>query len=79
MQLLVEQTFATIAVILAAMGALALVETLAPLHARGHWGRAHLKPNLALTLITLATNTLLHDAMLAVIRDFERGRLQRTP
>jgi myo-inositol-1(or 4)-monophosphatase len=27
----------------------------------------------------LATNTLLHDAMLAVIRDFERGRLERTP
>jgi myo-inositol-1(or 4)-monophosphatase len=27
----------------------------------------------------LATNTLLHDAMLAVIRDFQRGRLERTP
>jgi myo-inositol-1(or 4)-monophosphatase len=27
----------------------------------------------------LASNTLLHDAMLAVIRDFERGRLERTP
>jgi myo-inositol-1(or 4)-monophosphatase len=26
----------------------------------------------------LASNTLLHDAMLAVIRDFERGRLERT-
>jgi len=27
----------------------------------------------------LASNTVLHDAMLAVIRDFERGRLERTP
>jgi myo-inositol-1(or 4)-monophosphatase len=27
----------------------------------------------------LATNTLIHDAMLAVIRDFQRGRLERTP
>ena len=27
----------------------------------------------------LASNTLLHDAMLAVIRDFEHGRLERTP
>ena len=27
----------------------------------------------------LATNTLLHDPMLAVIRDFQRGRLERTP
>jgi myo-inositol-1(or 4)-monophosphatase len=27
----------------------------------------------------LATNTRIHDAMLAVIRDFRRGRLERTP
>ena len=27
----------------------------------------------------LATNGRLHDAMLEVIRDFERGRLERTP
>jgi myo-inositol-1(or 4)-monophosphatase len=27
----------------------------------------------------LATNMLLHDPMLAVIRDFQRGRLERTP
>ena len=27
----------------------------------------------------LASNSLLHDAMLAVVRDFERGRLERTP
>ena len=27
----------------------------------------------------LATNGRIHDAMLEVIRDFERGRLERTP
>jgi sterol desaturase/sphingolipid hydroxylase (fatty acid hydroxylase superfamily) len=49
-------SLSTIGVLLAAMVLLSLVEALIPLHARGPEGRAHLGPNLALTLITFATN-----------------------
>jgi len=49
------------------MGALALVETLVPLHARGRAGRAHLGPNLALTFLTFATNLFLNVALLGVV------------
>jgi sterol desaturase/sphingolipid hydroxylase (fatty acid hydroxylase superfamily) len=57
----------TVAAILAAMGAVALIETAIPLHARGRWNRAHLGPNLALTFITFATNVGLNAALLLTL------------
>jgi sterol desaturase/sphingolipid hydroxylase (fatty acid hydroxylase superfamily) len=59
--------FSTIAVILAAMTVLALIETLVPLHARGRWSRTHLWPNLALTFLTFGTNLILNAALLATV------------
>ena len=67
---------ATVALLIsAAMGVVALMEVLVPLHPRGHWNRAHLKPNLALTLLTFATNTFLNAGLLMLVmwlesRDF---------
>ena len=52
-------TLSSTGVILAAMAALAAVEVVIPLRARGAKGRAHLAPNLALTFIAFATNALL--------------------
>jgi sterol desaturase/sphingolipid hydroxylase (fatty acid hydroxylase superfamily) len=60
-----QSTLSTIGLILAAMAVIAAIETLIPLHARGRWGRAHLAPNLALTLLTFATNALLNTGLLA--------------
>jgi len=57
----------TIGSLLAGMALLAAVETLAPLHARGHWNRAHLAPNLALALLTFATNLLWNAGVIALI------------
>jgi sterol desaturase/sphingolipid hydroxylase (fatty acid hydroxylase superfamily) len=57
----------TIAAILAVMAVLALVETLIPLHARGRWHRAHLVPNLTLTLITFATNVFLNTGLVLLL------------
>ncbi|HSJ97471.1 MAG TPA: sterol desaturase family protein [Myxococcota bacterium] len=51
----------------AAMALVALAETVVPLHARGHWGRAHLGPNLALTALALGTNLLLNAALLVAL------------
>lgn len=62
-----ESTFATIGGLLAAMAALALLEAVIPLHARGRWSRAHLAPNLALTFVTFATNLFLNAALLALL------------
>jgi sterol desaturase/sphingolipid hydroxylase (fatty acid hydroxylase superfamily) len=56
-------TLFTIGAILAAMAALAALETAIPLHARGRSGRAHLGPNLALTFLSFATNALLGGAL----------------
>jgi sterol desaturase/sphingolipid hydroxylase (fatty acid hydroxylase superfamily) len=53
-----QGTLSSIGGILAAMAALALVEAAIPLRKRGRWSRAHLAPNLALTLVTFATNAL---------------------
>jgi sterol desaturase/sphingolipid hydroxylase (fatty acid hydroxylase superfamily) len=53
----------TIGAILVAMAALASIETLVPLHARGPWNRAHLRPNLALTSITFGTNVFFNAAL----------------
>lgn len=60
-------SLSTVGGILAAMAAIALLEALVPLHARGRWGRAHLAPNLALTAITFATNLLLNAALVALV------------
>jgi sterol desaturase/sphingolipid hydroxylase (fatty acid hydroxylase superfamily) len=60
-------TLPTIAAILAAMAVVSLIEVLVPLHARGHWHRAHLKPNLLLTLLTLATNTFLNAGLVLLV------------
>ena len=53
--------------ILAAMAAVALLEAAIPLRARGRWNRAHLGPNLALTFVAFATNTLFGAALLAAL------------
>jgi sterol desaturase/sphingolipid hydroxylase (fatty acid hydroxylase superfamily) len=65
----------TVVMVLAAMGALALVEIMVPLHARGFWNRAHLRPNLTLTFIAFATNLVMNAVLLALLvwveaRDF---------
>ena len=60
-------TTTTIATILAAMAVVALAETVIPLRARGRWSRAHLGPNLALTFITFATNTILNSALVLAL------------
>jgi sterol desaturase/sphingolipid hydroxylase (fatty acid hydroxylase superfamily) len=54
---------ASIGLILLVMALVAAIEALIPLHARGRWGRAHLWPNLALTVITFATNLVLNAGL----------------
>lgn len=58
-----QTTLSSIALILAAMAALSLLEALIPLRARGAWNRAHLGPNLALTFITFSTNAVFGSAL----------------
>lgn len=57
----------TIGVLLGAMALVAVVEAIVPLHARGRWHRAHLAPNLALTLVTFATNGVFNAAVLLLL------------
>jgi len=57
----------TIGAILAAMAAIAVLETAIPLRARGRWSRAHLGPNLALTFLTFATNALFSAALVMLL------------
>jgi sterol desaturase/sphingolipid hydroxylase (fatty acid hydroxylase superfamily) len=57
----------TIGGILAAMAAVALVETAIPLRARGRWNAAHLGPNAALTFITFATNLVFNGLLVAAL------------
>ena len=57
----------TVAAILAIMTVLAVVETVIPLQARSRWHRVHLGPNLALTLLTLATNIFLNTAVVLML------------
>ena len=63
---------ATIALILAAMTIIAAVEAVVPLHSRGRWHRDHLGPNLALTVLTFATNSILGAGLLGLIVVHER-------
>src|SRR6185295_19375703 len=77
----VGSSFATALLIVAAMAGVALVETVAPLHARGRWYKAHLKPNLALTMLTFATNVVFNTALvgaLLAIQERHAGVLERT-
>lgn len=64
----------TIAVILLTMGVVATLEVAIPLQARGRWHRAHLGPNLALTLLTFGTNLFLNAALLALVVFLEAHR-----
>ena len=66
MQLL--SSIASVAVILGVMGAVALMETVLPLHTRGRWGRSHLGPNLALTFITFATNFVFNTSLVLTLQ-----------
>jgi sterol desaturase/sphingolipid hydroxylase (fatty acid hydroxylase superfamily) len=65
--------FGSVALILAGMGVVALLEHAIPLLARGRWHRAHLGPNLALTLLAFATNAFLNAALLAVVVGLHAG------
>jgi sterol desaturase/sphingolipid hydroxylase (fatty acid hydroxylase superfamily) len=47
------------------MALIALLEAAIPLHARGRKGRAHLRPNLALTFITFATSAVFNVALVS--------------
>jgi sterol desaturase/sphingolipid hydroxylase (fatty acid hydroxylase superfamily) len=61
----------TVGIILAAMAVIAFIETVIPLHASGRRNRAHLAPNLALTLITFVTNALFNVALAAALMYFQ--------
>jgi sterol desaturase/sphingolipid hydroxylase (fatty acid hydroxylase superfamily) len=58
---------APVGLVLAAMAVVVWIETAIPLHARGRWNRAHLRPNLALTFIAFATNALLNAALVMAL------------
>jgi sterol desaturase/sphingolipid hydroxylase (fatty acid hydroxylase superfamily) len=67
-------TLGTIGTILVAMTVVAGVEAVIPLHARGRWHRAHLAPNIALTLVTFATNAVFSAVLvLALVWSEARG------
>lgn len=57
----------TVGLILVSMAVLASIESVIPLHARGRWNRAHLGPNLALTLLTFATNLVFNVALVMTL------------
>ena len=61
--------------ILAAMALLAAIEALVPLRARGAGNAMHLGPNLALTLITLATSAVFNTALVLLLRRADGGGL----
>ena len=63
----VPSSIATMGWILAAMALVAALEAAIPLRARGRWGRAHLGPNLGLTLLTFVTYALLGGALVAAL------------
>jgi sterol desaturase/sphingolipid hydroxylase (fatty acid hydroxylase superfamily) len=66
-----RSTLSSVTTILAAMAALGLVEAAIPLQKRGRWTRAHLGPNLALTLLTFATNALWTAALVVGLAALE--------
>lgn len=68
-----QSTFSTMAGILAAMAAIALVESAIPLRRLGGARRAHLVPNLTFTAITFATNALFGGALIAALAPLVAG------
>lgn len=60
-----QASLASSSTILSAMLLLALVEAASPLFARGAANRAHLAPNLAMTLLTFATYAVLNAVLVA--------------
>ena len=59
--------FVSIATIVATMALVATIEITIPLHANGKQGRAHLGPNLFLTTLTFATNTIFNSALVVAL------------
>lgn len=57
----------SIGFVLIAIAAVASIKTLVPLRERGHWGRAHLVPNAAITGITFATNLFLNVGLVIAL------------
>jgi sterol desaturase/sphingolipid hydroxylase (fatty acid hydroxylase superfamily) len=75
----VQSSLAAIAMIIAAMTIVTLLELAIPLHRRGRWNNAHLAPNLVLTAITFATNALFNVALLMALVWLERRRFGLLP
>jgi len=72
---LLAQAGTTIGSILLGMAVVALAETLIPLHSGDRGSRAHLGPNLALTLITFATNLVLNTGLVMALVALSRSGL----
>src|SRR5687767_12364516 len=62
-------------VVLAAMAGVAILEALVPLHRRSRWNRAHLGPNLTLTLVQVATNVIMSAALVLTLWWLESQRV----
>ncbi|TFH19872.1 MAG: fatty acid hydroxylase family protein [Myxococcales bacterium] len=69
----VTSSSSMIAAVLIAMAVLAAVESWIPLHPRDRQNRAHVVPNLALTLITFWTNLVFNVALVTVLVRIEPG------
>lgn len=67
-----EAGIKTIGTILAVMAIVALVEAIVPLRERTEWSRRHILPNLAITLLTFATNLMLNVPILIGLVWLER-------
>ena len=72
---LFAQSSATILAILIAMAIVAWVETIIPLHLGERSSRAHVRVNLALTIIAFATNLLLNVGLVAALMLLARSGL----
>jgi len=62
-EFLMGVTTGTIGMIVVSMALVAVVEWAIPLHQRGRWHQRHLRPNLALTAITIGTNIVFNTAL----------------
>ena len=73
-----QSGFDSIASVLAALAVVSALEFVLPLVPRNHWNRNHLRPNLALVVLTLSTNWVASSALtivLATLSDREVGLL----
>lgn len=71
----IESSLSAAGLILLAMAAVAAIEFAIPLHARGRWNKAHVGPNLSLTLLTIATNAVFNVALVMTLVRLESGGL----